>query len=92
MGRRVRTERTREMQIEIYSAGCMTCQETIDMVRELAGHEHEVVIRDMQQADTADRARALGIRSLPAVVVNGALAGCCSGRGPDEKAIRMALP
>lgn len=36
-------------------------------------------------------AKKLGIRSLPAVVVNGKLANCCAGRGPDEHVIREAL-
>ena len=28
--------------IEIFSAGCATCKETIDMVRKIAGPDHEV--------------------------------------------------
>jgi hypothetical protein len=28
---------------------------------------------------------ALGIRSLPAVVIDGTLADCCAGRGPDQR-------
>jgi hypothetical protein len=31
-----------------------------------------------------------GIRSVPAVVIDGALADCCAGRGPDEKQLRAA--
>lgn len=77
--------------IEIYSAGCSTCKETIEMVKKLAGSEQEVRVHEMQQGDTAARAKKLGIRSLPAVVVNGKLAGCCAGRGPDERVIRQAL-
>jgi glutaredoxin 3 len=76
--------------IEIYSAGCSTCQDTIDMVKKLAG-SHEVHIRDMQQRETADQAKRLGIKSLPAVVVDGQLAGCCTDRGPDEQVLREAL-
>jgi len=61
------------------------------MVKKVAGSEHEVHIHDMQHSDTATRAKKLGIRSLPAVVVNGKVAGCCAGRGPDEQVIRQAL-
>jgi len=77
--------------IEVFSAGCPTCKETIEVVKKLAGSEHEMHVRDMQHADTAKRAKALGIRSLPAVVVDGTLAGCCAGRGPDEHVLREAL-
>lgn len=77
--------------IEVFSAGCATCEETIHVVKKLAGSEHPVTVHDMQQADTAKRAKSLGIRSLPAVVVDGKLAGCCAGRGPDEHVLREAL-
>ncbi|MCI0621793.1 MAG: thioredoxin family protein, partial [Acidobacteria bacterium] len=35
-------------------------------------------------------AKGLGIRSVPAVVIDGKLADCCTGRGPDEAALRSA--
>jgi glutaredoxin 3 len=77
--------------IEIFSAGCSTCKETIDMVKKIAGSDHHVQVHDMQHGDTAARAKKLGVRSLPAVVVNGTLAGCCAGRGPEDHVIREAL-
>ena len=77
--------------IEIFSAGCSTCQQTIEMVKRLAGSQHEVQIRDMHQSEVAIRAGQLGIRSVPAVVVDGKLAGCCAGRGPDEQTLGAAL-
>lgn len=77
--------------IEVFSAGCSTCQETIQMVKTLAGAQHEVLVRDMQDDEMAARAKRLGVRSVPAVVVDGELAGCCAGRGPDERVLREAL-
>ena len=77
--------------IEIFSAGCATCKETIDMVRKIAGSDHEVQIHDMHQEGTATRAKQQGVRSLPAVAIDGKLAGCCAGRGPDEHILRQAL-
>ena len=76
--------------IEIFSAGCSTCKGTIEMVKKLASG-HEVHVRDMQHHETAAQAKRLGIRSLPAVVVDGKLAACCAGRGPDEQVLRQAL-
>ncbi len=77
--------------VEVFSAGCSTCKETIELVKRLAGSAHEVVIHDMHQSEAASKAKHYGIRSVPAVVVEGKLAGCCAGRGPDEHTLRTAL-
>ena len=77
--------------IEIFSAGCHTCKETIETVKKLAGQEHEVHIHDMHKHEVASRATEHGIRSLPAVVIDGKLAGCCASRGVDEHVLREAL-
>ncbi|MDQ2946401.1 MAG: thioredoxin family protein [Acidobacteriota bacterium] len=82
---------TQTRKIEIFSAGCATCKETIELVRKIAGLDHEVQVHDMHQHDVATRARQHGVRSLPAVMVDGKLAGCCAGRGPDEHLLREIL-
>ena len=38
--------------IEVFSAGCSTCKETIEMVKRLAGNQ-EVVIHDMHMPEVA---------------------------------------
>ncbi|MGE0116313.1 MAG: hypothetical protein AB7T07_15690, partial [Steroidobacteraceae bacterium] len=50
----------------------------------------EVLILDMHEPVNAKKAGQYGIRSVPAVVVDGKLADCCAGRGPDEKQLRAA--
>ena len=77
--------------IEVFSAGCSTCKDTIEMVKRLAGSSHEVVIHDMQKSDVALKAKSYGVRSIPAVVIDGKLASCCAGRGPEEKVLKAAL-
>jgi glutaredoxin len=77
--------------IEIFSAGCKTCKDTIETVKKLAGSEHEVVVHDMNQHEIASRAAQYGVRTVPAVVINGKLAGCCAGRGVEENVLREAL-
>ena len=77
--------------IEVFSAGCSTCKQTVDLIKRLAGADTEVRIHDMHQPEIAKRAQGHGIRSLPAVVIDGKLAGCCSGRGPDEHVLLEAL-
>ncbi len=76
--------------IEIFSAGCSACKETIEMVKRLAG-SHEVVIHNMNKSEIASKAKQYGVRSVPAVVVGGKLASCCAGRGPEEHVLRAAL-
>ena len=76
--------------IEIFSAGCPTCKETIELVNQVACPSCEVIVLDMRDPDPASRAKSLGIRSVPAVVIDGKLADCCAGRGPDEATIKAS--
>jgi len=76
--------------IEVFSAGCPACQETIDLVNQVACPSCDVSILDMNDAAVASRAKKLGIRSVPAVVIDGKLADCWAGRGPDEATLRAA--
>lgn len=76
--------------IEVFSAGCAACEETVKMVQGVACPSCDVSILDMHDAKVAQRAKALGIRSVPAVVIDGKLADCCQGRGPDEVTLRAA--
>jgi len=77
--------------IDVFSAGCSTCKETIDLVKRIAGSSREVVVHDMQKSEVASQAKHYGVRSVPAVVIDGKLAGCCAGRGPNEHVLRSAL-
>ena len=76
--------------VEIFSAGCAVCKETIELVNRMSCPSCEVSVLDMHQAGVARRARELGIRSVPAVVIDGKLADCCAGRGPQESVLRAA--
>lgn len=77
--------------IEIFSAGCQICRDTIAIVKKLAGSEQEVIVHDMHQEAIASRAAQQGVKSVPAVLINGQLAGCCVGRGVEEHVLREAL-
>jgi len=76
--------------VEVFSAGCPVCDETIELVNRVACPSCEVVVLDMRSPDVVRRAKGLGIRSVPAVVIDGELAGCCEDRGPDEQTLRSA--
>jgi len=77
--------------IEIFSAGCSCCTKAIDMVRGISGDKDKVIILDMTEPSVIERAIKLDIRSVPAVIIDGKLADCCSSRGPDKTVIQSAL-
>ena len=76
--------------IEIFSAGCPACEETVTLVKRVACPSCDVTVLDMHSSEVARRAKRIGIRTLPAVVINGILAACCAGRGVDEDTLRAA--
>ncbi|MGE0356242.1 MAG: thioredoxin family protein [Burkholderiales bacterium] len=81
---------TEKRRIEVFSAGCPACRDVIELVQRMACSSCEVSILDMNHIDVAKRARELGVRSVPAVAINGQLASCCSGTGVKEQALRTA--
>ena len=76
--------------IEVFSAGCPACEETIELVSRLACPSCEVSVLDMKDPSVAQRANRLGVGSVPAVAFDGQLASCCAGRGPEEAALRAS--
>ncbi len=81
---------TDKRKIEVFSAGCPVCEDTINLVNKTACPSCVVSILDMKNPEVAERAKSLGIRSVPAVVINGKFADCCAGRGPDETTLKAA--
>ena len=77
--------------IEVFSAGCALCHDVIDAVRREAGSSDEIIVRDMTDSRVVERATELGVRSVPAVVIDGRLASCCTGRGVDLEVLKNEL-
>ena len=76
--------------VEVFSAGCPVCAETVRLVQRIACDSCDVRVLDMNDAEVSNRAREIGIKAVPAVVVDGELAECCRGAGPTEQALRDA--
>lgn len=76
--------------IEIFSAGCALCKDVIERVKAAACPSCEISVHDIAAPGVAERARQLGVFSLPAVAIDGALADCCTGRGPDLAVLKAA--
>ena len=81
---------TKKRTVEIFSAGCAVCDDTVSLVKRLACPLCDVSVLDMKDPNVAARAKSLGVRSVPAVAIDGKLAACCAGGGPDETALRAA--
>lgn len=76
--------------IEIFSAGCPACDETIKLVNDNACSSCEVEILNVNESSTQQKMKSLGIKSIPAVAIDGKLADCCAGKGPDLEKLKAA--
>lgn len=79
---------TSKRQVEVFTAGCPACDETVQMVQGIVCESCEVTVLDMNDATVAERAKEIGVSRVPAVVVNGQLAGCCTNAGPNAQTLR----
>lgn len=78
--------------VEIFTAGCPLCDRAVQLVGEVAGAGHEVVVHDLGRDERAvERASSYGVRTVPAVVVDGSLVGCCRNTGPRREDLTAAL-
>ena len=77
--------------IEVFTAGCPCCTEAVELVKFLAGTEHDIEICDMHDPFVVAAASGYGIRRLPAVVIDGRLADRCAGRELNERTLTWAI-
>ena len=78
--------------VEVFIAGYPLCNETVKLVRELACSNCEVKIYDLYLESAAEKEERTqyGIHRVPAVVVNGKLAECCSSQQPVSPKMLVA--
>lgn len=81
---------TGKRRIEVFSAGCAVCRDAVEQIRAAACPSCEIEVLDMAELAVVRRAENLGIRALPAVAIDGALADCCAGGGIDLVVLRAA--
>ncbi len=81
---------TNKRRVEVFTAGCPACDEAVTLVKGIACDSCEVEVLDMKQPGIAERAKGYGVRTVPAVVIDGTLASCCTGRGPDAETLKAA--
>ncbi len=75
--------------IEVFTAGCPCCDEAVKLVQSLVCSSCDLKILDMRNDKAAQaKAKQYGVTRVPAVVVNGKLADCCSQGPVDAKTLR----
>lgn len=82
------------LRIEVFTAQSMLCAPVVEAVREAACSNCEVTVHDLSVGDgsreSLDKAVQYGITRLPAVVINGELADCCSNQLPITRESLLA--
>ncbi len=81
---------TIKRKIEIFSAGCPTCEEAIKLVNSIACTSCEIEVLGMHKEDVAAKAKQYEVRGVPAIVIDGTLADCCAGGGAEVASLRAA--
>jgi len=80
--------------VEVFTAGCPLCDETVKLVRELACESCEIQVWDLREGNSTpeslEKATQYGIHRVPAVVVNGKLAECCQNQQPISREVLVA--
>jgi glutaredoxin len=88
-GKLRRSVQMAKRQVEIFTAGCPVCEPAVRLVQELACTDCEVTVHDLRTGD-AERAASYGVKTVPAVVVDGRLASCCQNTGPTREQLAAA--
>lgn len=73
--------------VEVFSAGCPACDETVKLVESIACPRCDVQVHDMHTEAAQAQAKAYGITRVPSVVVNRKPAVCCE-TAVDAAALR----
>lgn len=63
--------------IEVFSAGCPLCDETLQRVRSRVSNEDELIVQDLHTEAGRRRAASLGVARVPALAIDGSVAECC---------------
>ena len=80
--------------VEIFSAGCYICENAVKEIKALACPNCEVKVYDLnKRCDTnecVEKVNQYGVKSVPAVAINGKLVDCCDKRGINFAALTRA--
>jgi exopolyphosphatase/pppGpp-phosphohydrolase len=85
---------TIKRRVEVFTAGCLICDEVVNLVKSIACPSCEVQVYDLREGcatnECRDKARRYGITAVPAVAVNGVLLDCCRHEPVTADRLRAA--
>ena len=85
---------TAKRKVEVFTAGCPICEQTVNLVKSLGCPSCEVQISDLREGcatnECREKATRYGITAVPAVAVNGVLLDCCRREPINAAALRAA--
>ena len=81
--------------VEIFTAGCSVCNEVVSQVKAHACSNCEIVVYDLNKKCESkiceNKAKEYGVKSVPAVAINGKLVECCrKSNGINFEALKEA--
>lgn len=85
---------TDKRRIEVFTAGCPLCDETVRMVKDITCPSCELTVYDLN-TDGMDKAKEYGVHSVPTVVVDGKVIMSPESRKltkEDLKAVGIGAP
>jgi glutaredoxin 3 len=84
----------KQRKVEVFTAGCPLCEETIALVKQLSCPGCDVTIIDLRETGI-EKAKEYGVNSVPTVIVDGKILECCTRGKPtaeDLKAAGIGIP
>lgn len=85
---------TAKRSVEIFTAGCPICEETVNLVKSLTCPSCDVQIYDLREGYTMiecrEKAARYGVVAVPAIAIDGALLECCLREPLTPDSLRAA--
>lgn len=85
---------TAKREVEVFTAGCPLCEETVNLVKSLACPNCELQVYDLREGYATDECQEevtrYGVTAVPAVAINGVLLDCCRRERIDQTMLQAA--
>lgn len=85
---------TAKRRVEVFTAGCPICDDTVQLVKSLVCPSCDLQIYDLREGCATnacrDKATQYGINTVSAIAVNGVLLDCCRRQPITADALRAA--
>ena len=80
--------------VEVFTAGCPVCDDTVNLVKSLICPSCELQIFDLREGcatnECREKATRYGVTAVPAIAVNGVLVDCCRREPITAELLRAA--